>query len=549
VRTDAKGDWILNWDSCGAVAANCTPSSSWQIQPRVCDGRGLAAPLAPLNVFADPTTRPQPPAVYHGGTALLGRGLSFQIMGRSSDNLAGTISKPTPCMDSWAPPIASALKLTASTPSETEFGTTATADATLNLGADPIRDLGGAGASVTFTLTGNGTTLTNGPIIVDGSDSTVSTTFKGITPGAQYKATASVLPAHGGPPITLGAPPLSTRSTWPNYAIHGTCAQALLTCDLQVDFAGISSAASRGELFSLTNASQVRCNNVAEPLTKTGFDPGTAPITVTLSQLDGYYGPNCSVTVQLVEDAPAGSHLVYGGIPSPVLTQTVDFGPPAHANVGRSDFDVRWDPQGSASAQVMYTGTQDLPDLTTNWSETVTAPDGTHQCGSAQQQPGSSPGSAVLVAVDPVCVNLFGGDATPWTVTVQFTNRSDGSTGGPFTYPLPGPPPGYQPCNPQGLSASWGATQADGISVTLGPSADVNGCSQWSYTLYDGSTSPPTPVCSTATANLGGPPPLNIDTTQCGTPLGDSWFVRVNWVDTASQPQQQDLQLNAPPPS
>jgi hypothetical protein len=539
----AKGGWNLRWDSCGTAAPNCIPSSSWQIQPTVCNGQSSLGALRPKVVPGDPTTRQQPPAVYPGSTALLGRGLSFQITGTGVNNLVGTPSPATPCKYSWAPPIASALKLAASTPSETAFGTTTTANATLNLGADPIRDVGGVDATVTFRLLGNGATQTSRPIVVNGSRSTISTTFHGVTPGVQYTATASVQPPHGGSPISLSAGPLKTRSAWPNYAIDPTCAQAVLSCNLQVNFAGISSANSRGESFSLTNASEVRCNNTAQPLNDTGFDPGTSPVTATLSQLGGFYG-TCQVTIQLVEDTRAGQP-VYGGIPSPLRTRTVHLGPPPHANVGRGDFDVTWDPQSTATVQVMYTGTEDLTHLTTNWSETVTAPGGGQQCGSAQGQPGSAAASAVLIAVDPSCVNLYGAEQAPWTVTVQFANRSDGSSGGPFTYSVPGPPPVYQACAPQGLlAASWGRTQADPVSVTVPPNAPITGCSQWSYVLYDGST-PPNQICPAVT----GPPPVNIYPTQCGTPPGNGWFVRASWVDTAGQPQQEDLRLGPPPPS
>jgi hypothetical protein len=513
----------------------------------VCDGRGLVGVLAPLQVPADPTTRRQPPAVYHGGTALLGRGLSFQVMGRGIDNLPGTFSAPTPCVYSWAPPIPSAMQLTDSTPSQTDFGTTTTADVTLNLGDNPVRDVGGVGAKVTFTLTGNGATQTKGPIVIDGSQSTVSTKFDGITAGASYHATATVQPAHGGAPVQLSAPQMSTRSTWPDYSISATCPQVPLSCALQVDFAGISSANSRGEAFSLTN-SQVRCNNAAQALNKSGFDPANSPVTATLDQQSGFYG-SCTLSVQLVEDTSQGGHFVYGGLPSPVHNYPLDLGPPTHANVGHDDFDVQWSSQDGSSVRVMYTGSADLTDLTGNWSETVSAPGGVQQCGSAAGQPGSGPGTAVYIDIDPTCVNLYGGLPGQWTVHVDFNNRIDNTEGGPFTYNLSGPPPGYQPCDNPGLNATWGATQAEGISVTRDPNATLSGCSQWQYALYDGSTTPPTQVCSVATDVLVGPPPQQIDTTLCGTPPADSWFVRVSWQDTAGQQHQQDLPLGPAPPS
>jgi hypothetical protein len=467
--------------------------------------------------------------------------LSFQVMGRGQDNLPGTLSAPTPCVYSWSPPIPSEMKLTASTPQQTAYDTTTNATVALDLGNDPVRAVGGVGAQVTFTLTGNGTTQTKGPITVDGSSGTVSAVFSGVEPGASYRASAAVQPAHSGAPVTLNAPAVSTRSEWPNFSVIPTCAQSLLSCDVDVHIGGISSAATHGELFSLTN-SWVQCGTAQEQLHQSDFDPAQSDVTAKLYQIAGFYN-SCTVQIQLVEDAPSGAVPVFGGVPSPTETGTVNLGPPAHAAVGHDDFQVAWS-TGASSVDINYTGSSDLGQLTDNWSETVQPPVGVQQCGSGQQQPD------VTVSVPQDCVDLYGGLSGDWTVTLNFNNVSDGSAGGPFTYQLSGPPPGYQACDPTDLAAAWGATQADGIAVTVDGNADISGCSGWTYTLYDTTTDPPTQICPVSTtAADGNAPPATIDTTLCGIPPADGWSLHVAWTDTAGNPQSADFPLGPPPAS
>ncbi|HET6875948.1 MAG TPA: hypothetical protein VFH38_00310 [Jatrophihabitans sp.] len=554
VRTTSDGSWQLSWDSCGTVKQGCVPSTSWEITPSICDGHGVVGRLSTLIVPADPTTKRQPPAVYKGGADLLGRGLSFQVLGRGADGTPGTLSAATPCTYSWSPPVAAAMRLTASTPSHTDFGTTTTADVALNLGSAPVLDAGGVGARVSFTLTGDGTTQTKGPFVFDGSQSVLTAHFSGVRPGASYTATASVQPAHGGSSVTLTAPQISTRSDWPDYTVTPSCTPGLLSCTLQVAIGGLTSAGTRGEHFDLTSASKIVCGSAGQQLTKTDFDPAQTTITAQLAQPDGYYGL-CSVSIQLVEDAPGAPLLVFGGTPSPVRTVPVQLGAPQTADVHSGDFAVNWNGDNGSSAQIRYTGSQDLSQLTTNWHETLSPPGAACAPMTSNQQPGSTPASAASVAVPASCVDTHG-TADAWTVTVQFQNVADGSTGGPFSYSLPGPPPTYQPCDPSGLTAAWGAMLADGVSVTVDNSSVLSGCSAWHYTLTDTSTSPPTEVCPGVTALLHGtPPPVTINTydpadpTSCSTPPTDTWDLQIAWTDTAGNPQSLDVALGIPPPS
>ncbi|MBE7163059.1 MAG: hypothetical protein INR72_17615, partial [Williamsia herbipolensis] len=203
VTSDANGNWKLTWDSCGTIGDDCITASSWQITPTVCDGRGLTSDLATVEADADPSTKQQPTATYPGSAALLGRGLSFQVLGQSSDGTPGVLSAPSPCVYSWSTPQTKNMTITASTDQEVTLGSTATAKVALNLGDDPATDVGGLGAQITFTLTGGGTTATSDPVTYDGTQSTVSASFDVVKPGAQYTATATITPGHGnGGPAT-----------------------------------------------------------------------------------------------------------------------------------------------------------------------------------------------------------------------------------------------------------------------------------------------------------------------------------------------------------
>lgn len=551
VRARSDGTWQLVWNSCGTVAQGCVPSNSWQITPSICDGRGVVGQLPTLLVPADPTTKRQPPAVYKQAD-LLGRGLTFRVLGRGLDGTPGTLSTATPCSYSWSPPVADAMRLTASTPSHTVFGTTTAADVALNLGDNPVRDVGGVGARVRFTLTGDGTEQTKGPFTVDGSKSVLTARFSGVRPGASYTATASVQPAHGGSAVTLTAPQVATRSDWPDFTVAPSCTPGLLSCALKVIVGGISSADARGEHFDLTSASKIVCGSAGEPLVKSNFDPAGSTIGADLSQVDGFYG-QCSLTVQLVEDAPSSPVLVFGGTPSPVRTVPVQLGAPQTADVHHDDFAVDWNGDNGSQVQVRYTGTPDLSRLTTGWRETLTPPGAPCASMTSNELPGATAATAAHIAVPPDCVDTHG-STNQWTVTVQFANIVDGSAGGPFTYSLVGPPPTYQPCDPSGLTAAWGDTLAAGIVVNVDSSAVLSGCSGWRYALTDTSTTPPTPVCAAATAAVKDDPPTALtintnDPTTCTTPPTDTWSLEIDWVDTAGNPQSLDVPLGSPPTS
>jgi hypothetical protein len=200
---------------------------------------------------------------------------------------------------------------------------------------------------------------------------------------------------------------------------------------------------------------------------------------------------------------------------------------------------------------VTYTGSQNLSDLTAanGWSETLQGPLG-DPCGSNFVQPGG-PGAAALIPVDQHCIDLYGALPAPWTVTVTYHNRVGDPSAQPLTYHLDGPPPGYNPCAVNGFSGAWGTTLADGISVSVDPSSQLGGCTNWSYTLVDTSTTPTTPVCQVATDLAAGQaPPLTIDLSTCATPPTDTWALQGTFTKPdGSQAQTTLVPLGAPPPS
>ncbi len=535
---DSSGNWNVTWTSCGSVRSGCVAAASWKVIPEFCDGRGLSGAPAPISVTADPTTATQPPAQLRGGDALLGRGLRFQVEGIGTQGAVGEPSGYTACTYSWSPPVVAALQLSASQPANTQLGGTTSTTVNLDLGKNALHDVGGVGAQVTFTLDGPGATRTRGPITVTGDTGTISATFTGVQAGAVYTASARISPPRR-PEAAVSVAPVAvtTRADWPALTVDASCASpTLLVCPLGIRIGGISSAAAGGETFDLAAGSQVRCANTVDDLTpRTGFDPAQTTITAQLSQLGHYFG-TCQVTIALVEDAAGSGPKVFGGTTSPATTVSVDLGPPAAADVQAGELSPTW---SGGFVQLAYTGSKDLSQLTQNWGETILAPNGT-SCGSASSQPDLD------VAVDPSCVNRFGDQADGWSVSVSYQDRTDGDQH-TVVAALGGAPPGYQPCTPGALTASWDPTRAQGVNVaTSAAPASLAGCSSWTYTIQDADGSQ---VCQTSTDATPSAPTTDISLASCGTPPADGWTLSVSWNDTAGNGQDQGpLPITGDPP-
>lgn len=537
VAADSSGNWILNWNSCGSVQQGCVPAQSWTVTPSFCDGRGLSSPPDPITTTADPTSRQQPTVRYPGRDELLGRGLQFVVTGSGASQVPGTPSVKSACVYSWRPAVASALRLSASVPATTELGNATTANVTLDLGDNPVRDVGGVGAQVVLSLTGNGRTQTK-QLTFDGRTSTVSANFGGVEAGAAYTAGATVRPAHGGSAVPIPSVNVSTRANWPAVTMTGSCPRGgvlAFSCPLTVQLNGITSAQARGERFDFDGL--LSCGSAAGVnFSRQNFDPAE-PIDAGSVSLLANFG-DCVLTGTLKENAAAPSPQVFGGQPKTVPAAHVDLGSAPTAGAGQGDFDVAWsnDNTGSVRANIRYTGSQDLGRLTKDWSEVLIAPDGDTVCDSGNDMPDTS------LTASAQCIAQFAGANASWTVRLGYANTSNGDRVGPFNYSLANPLPNYHYCAPTGFTATWGATKAAGVGVDSS-GGDLSGCSDWSYEL----DSPQNPC---GTANGAPPATISLDAQCTDDPAQGTWKVTVSWSDSAGRPQKSDpIPVTGPPPT
>lgn len=441
---DGSGNWTVGWHACGSVKSGCVPAASWSVMPHFCDGLGLSGPLAPVPVVGDPTLT-QFSTAFAGGSALLGRGISFEVQGISETGNVGTTSAPTPCSYSWSPPDPALMHLAASVPAQTSLGGSTTSTFSLDLGKDPAVATGGVGAQISFQLlAGDRVVQRKGP------GTATSVTFDGISAGTSYTGQAIVAPPrHPAAAVTVGPVSVSTRSEWPALSISNAAVSAghdPRKGTLTVNLAGLSSAAASGEQFELTDSSVFSCGNTSMPLSTPGpIDPAADTITAQVNLLQ-YYG-DCSVTVQLAEDpASQTDPPVFGGTQSPAVTSSVSMPGIPSGGLNPSAFSAAWDasPDSKGRSTVTIQVNSSDPSLlfVVGWAETIS--DGTpDQCGSATDQPPTT------IAVDQGCVADKGADPTAWTAVIKY--RSLGSmdyqtatvqvTGTPPTYLAPSPTP------------------------------------------------------------------------------------------------------------
>ncbi|MDT4934340.1 MAG: hypothetical protein QOK11_2232, partial [Pseudonocardiales bacterium] len=541
VSADSSGNWTITWHSCGGARQGCVPSSSWNVVPQLCDGLpGLSSAPDTVSVAGDPTQHSFS-AKYRGSDALLGHGLKFQVIGIGQQGTVGTPGSTGDCAYSWSPPLAGSMSIAASQPPSTTLGGSATTTVTLSLGPNPVRDVGGIGAQVTFSLTGPGGTQTQGPVTFDGTAATMTATFQGVQAGAEYTAHATVTaPRHDTASTTVGPVSVTTRADWPALSVSADCppdnGAIVITCGLRVNVGGLASANANGERFDLADGSSVRCGNTGFVLSKNDFDPAHDEIDATMSLLQ--YRGSCTVSIALIESGNSAPPLVFGGTVSPMASTTLDLGSASKLNAQQGDFSADWDSSGGTSnVRVKYEGAlrdSDVAQITENWSEVVKAPNG-RSCGSGSAVPTSS---GIDVAVSAGCVNSLG-DQTGWQVTVSYQDASDGSQRGPFTYNLTGGPPSYQPCvvTASDFGARWtGTADLPAVQVNFtGDQSALAGCTGWSYVLKtpggDSCGTPPAP-----------PDPANDRASaialSCATaPSADDWSVSITYTDTAGDPQ------------
>lgn len=397
---DDAGNWLLSWDSCGGAQDGCVPSAGWTVIPRICDGAGLSAPPPSASVIGDPAQR-QFGYAYRGGSALLGRGLSFQVEGVGERGEIGTASAATGCSYSWSRPRSDLVQVTASAPAPTS-GRSTTTTATVSFTGDRVLALGGHGGQLVYRLvTGPGDT------VVSSVGPTESTTVRvpGVQPGQRYRLSVQLVPPHHPEgAVTLPAVDVVPAvADWPaltlSASFHNTSSS---TGELRLRFHGLTSAAAQGETFDLTDSS-LRCGNTQLQLSRSSFDPAQ-PLRFGGVERAVYNG-SCTLTAQLVQNAQTATDPpVFGAPPSPPASTEVTLDPPS-ANVTQSDFDAAWSGEaGSPAVTIDYDNADPLlVTYATNWSLTVTNDGGATRCASASKPPPAQ------LAVDRGCIKT-GGD-------------------------------------------------------------------------------------------------------------------------------------------
>ncbi|WP_375484124.1 hypothetical protein [uncultured Jatrophihabitans sp.] len=523
---DSAGNWNVTFSSCGSTHSGCVAAASWKVIPEFCDGRGLSDAPAPVVVTADPTSVQQPPAQLRGGSALLGRGLRFQVEGTGTQGTVGEPSAYTACTYSWAPPAAGALSLHASTEPLDNLGSTTSATVTLDAGSNPTTALGGVGAQVTYAL------LSGGSVVKTIGPTTASTvTFTGINAGQKYQARASVAPPrHPDAAVTVG--PIDVQAAiapWPTIStqVDSPDDTGVSSADVTVHIGGLSSNAARGERFSLVN-STFRCGdgNAGFDLTKPDIDPAD-PITFSIDRTK-YYG-SCSVTVQLAQSSNLTDPPLFGdGTRSNAASTTFTVDAPTLPGLGSDGgFSAQWTGDGSSSAVSITAGNPLVAQFGRDFDVSVTDPDGT-TCGGY-----TGKDSLPAVTIDQSCVttNNNGASGSGWQVTVShFTYFGAGQ--GPYTVNgvTGGAAPSYTPprCDPgsAGITASWsGSAAAPTVTFSVADASAIKDCKGWTETV----SSPTTTDCGDGSDSPATGPPVAV---TCGdTPTADGWTVTVSYQD------------------
>jgi hypothetical protein len=440
--TDSSGSWSVSWHACGSVKSGCVPATNWTVIPKFCDGLGLSNQPPPIPVIGDPTLT-QFSTSFAGGTALLGRGMSFTVQGISQAGNVGTTSAATACTYSWSPPNPAQLHLGASKPDQTSLGGTTSSTFTLDVGSTPLAATGGLGAQITFQL------LAGGRVVASkGPGTAITAVFDGISAGTSYTGKAIVAPPHHPEAaVTVGPVTVSTRSGWPALAI--TNAKVTAGSDptkgtLAVNLGGLSSSAASGERFNLTGNSVFSCGggNVSLPLNNSGaFDPSSYTITANVDLLQ-YYG-DCSVNIQLAEDPGTETNpSVFGDTESPTLTSSVSMPGIPTGGLGPSEFSAAWDAAANRNHRSTITVQLNSNDpslfFVVGWSEQVSDNDQHDHCGSASSKP------TVTIEVRQSCVDDHGAEQNAWTVVVKYRSlgAADLKT---VTVQVTGTPPTYVP--------------------------------------------------------------------------------------------------------
>ncbi|HEY3736054.1 MAG TPA: hypothetical protein VGL26_01310, partial [Jatrophihabitans sp.] len=471
-HADDNGNWVMSWNSCGGLSANCVPTTSWRIIPAYCDGLSLSSPPPAVTIAGDQTLHTFS-YTYPGNAGMLGRGVSFDVEGIGPTGLISESTNDAGCETSWAHPLPANVTVNASTPAHTS-GQASSATSTTTVGVafngDEDVALGGIGGQLGYTLLSGGQTI-------DAKGPTDATTvaFAGLRPGQKYQVQVTLYPPdHPEAAVSLAPVDVDAAiSDWPTLTLSPApsfAATDYRTGALSVTIAGVSSADARGETFDLTNSS-LTCGNTSKNLVKSNVDPSNGALTFNNIDRATYNG-SCTVTVQLQQDTSTEtSPPVYGAGSSNTVTAPITLPTPDLATTA-SDFKASWSTtsDGSNAVSVSYTGSNALLlSKSTDWSVTVLG-NGSTDCGTVTDN-----APPVQVPVTGACIE--NNDA--FTASVNFTYYGSPQN---FSVPVSGNATRLD-LAASDFTATWAA---DASYVTISTTRDLSGGTNWDLVVgYD----------------------------------------------------------------
>jgi hypothetical protein len=433
------------------------------------------------------------------------------------------------------------MTLTASKPDNSSLSGTTSTTVRLDLAGNPVHAVGGVGAKIQFLLNGPDGSHSQ-TVTYDGSGSSVTTTFSGLRPGADYQASAVVsAPRHPTASVQVGPQTVTPAADWPDVGLTASCPTSgllNLTCDFTAQITGITSGDVNGETFDIVDSnntnSGLACGSAGKSLDINGINPAT-PITINNLSTLAFHG-SCTVTLVLKEN---GS--IFGGVLKTVSAQFT-VGAPATYDPQATDWDQAWVTRnGASAAQLTYKGTKysggQLSQITQNWTITVLDPDG-NPCGSWS---GNNPPDGVAVAATGTCVQQSG-NSGGWSVRIGYQDLDGTSHTVPGAHVLPDTPPTYQPCTPASFTAQWTGT-AQAPTIELKVTGQLAGCGNWAYDIHDSGDQ------SCSATSTGTPDDITFTPTCATAPSAGNWKILVSWNDAAGKPQPpQDVPVGGDPP-
>lgn len=524
---DAKGNWLVTWNSCGGLTKDCVASSAWRLTAQTCgDAPGLISPPAIAQVAGDPSQHSFSKLI-PGSAALLGHGLSFTVEGVGVKGTIGDPKSDGHCAVSWSAPIKQNIHLAASTPPSTAGAATSTT-ATVTFTGDADVAKGGYGGQLTYTLLGP-----DGPVTSVGPTTATSAELSGVLPGRSYTVQVTVAPpGHPDAATTLQVPVEPAVATWPTLSVKASYADAgLLNGTVTYQIGGLASRDADGETFDLIN-STFSCGNgnSAQNLGDTNFDPAKQTFTVSVNRLFNY--GQCTVTVQLQQNPDTVTNPAYfGSTPSGTASGAVAVNPPLQS--GRSEFTARWVASPQAQVSVDTTRGDGAWALSNKWVVTVLDPDGAG-CGTTNGPGLGAPNFPLTIPVDPSCIAKLGTDG--WTVSITYKYLGSSNSAQPK---VEGNAPQPVALKASDFTATWqAATDPDGnatMSLKYKGSADLGSqTSNWSEVVFN----PANKSCSDDAATRPTASGIEITVSKScltATPA-TGWTVQISYTDATAGP-------------